>query len=157
MRKRALDARSTMNGVPGRGRVRGFGLLEAIVALVLLAGSGAALFAWINQNLASASRLAQAQQAAQLSLSAQALLDDVNPALTPSGQREVASLSVRWTSQVVQPLRDGSSFSPGYPSNWQLGLYRTEAQAEDRSNGARLTLTLLQLGKLPRPGTQGPQ
>ena len=138
-----------------RAGVRGFGLLEAIVALVLLAGSGAALFAWINQNLASASRLAQAQQAAQLSLSAQALVDDVNPALEPSGQRSLSTLTVNWTSQVTQPLRDGSSFSPGYPSNWQLGLYQTTVVAEDRSSGAKLSFTLLKLGKLPRPGTQG--
>jgi general secretion pathway protein I len=138
-----------------RRALRGFGLLEAIVALVLLAGSGAALFAWINQNLASASRLAQAQQEAQLSLSAQALVDNVNPALEPSGQRTVSSLSVRWMSQVALPLRDGSSFSAGLVSNWQLGLYRTEVSAEDRVSGAKLTFTLLKLGMRPRPGTQG--
>ena len=156
MRARAREGGPAVSRrAPGGRMLRGFGLLEAIVALVLLAGSGAALFAWINQNLAAASRVAQARQTAQLSLSAQALLEGVNPALEPSGQRALSSLSVSWTSQAAQPLRDGSSFSPGLVSNWQLGLYRTEVSAEDRVSGARLSFTLLKLGVRPRPGTQG--
>ena len=42
---------------PGPALCSGFGLLEAIVALALLAGTGIALFTWINQNLDAASRL----------------------------------------------------------------------------------------------------
>ena len=39
------------------GLQRGFGMLEAVVALVLFALVGSSLFAWINANLDAAARL----------------------------------------------------------------------------------------------------
>ena len=54
-----------------RWRTHGFGLLEAIVALALLSGTGLALFSWINQNLQTASRLRAQEQEARLLLAAQ--------------------------------------------------------------------------------------
>jgi len=74
--------------------------------------------------------------------------------VNPSGRRELPPVTVNWSSTVVQPMRDGAAFFTGQPSNWQLGLYRTKVQAEDRASGTQVTFTLLKLGKLPRPGTQ---
>lgn len=137
---------------PRIARARGFGLLEAIVALVLLAGSAAALFSWINQNLAAASRLRQAQQEAGLSLAAQSLLEHLNPAREPAGQRVLGDLEVRWTSQVVHPLRDNAAFMIGQSGTWRLGLYRVAVQAQEPSSGARVELELIKLGMEAKAG-----
>ena len=62
-----------------RPRTAGFGLLEAVVALALLAGTGIALFDWINSSLQTASRLRETEQRARTMSSAQAVLVAIKP------------------------------------------------------------------------------
>lgn len=113
----------------------GFGLLEAIVALTLLAGTGLALFGWIQQNLQTATRLRLHEQQARLTSSAQALVDTVNPMEKPRGSMEVSGLRVEWQAELVEPVRDNASFSPEQPGHWRVGLYRLDIRAVDSNEG----------------------
>lgn len=129
------------------GRERGFSLLEVIVALVLLSSTGVAVFSWINQSLNTASRLRETLQASQLSLQSQALIADVNPAQQPNGRREAAGLVVEWTSEVVQPLRAGTTFLEGATGSWQVGLYRLTVVGQDPLRALRTEFQLLAVGQ----------
>lgn len=110
---------------------RGFGLLEAIVALVLLAGTGVALFGWVQQNLQTASRLRVHEQQARLMSSAQALVDTVNPLLAPKGRMEASGIEIEWQAEPIEPPRNGSSLLVESASPWQLGLFRVAVHATD--------------------------
>ena len=125
---------------------RGFGLFEAIVALALLAGTGLALFGWINQNLQAASRLRQHEQQAQLLLSAQTLIETVNPMSSPKGRLEVSGLAVDWDSEAVEPARANAMFDPEAPAVWQVGLFRLQVHAQDAVQGIELRFEQWRVG-----------
>lgn len=139
---------------PGGGRFRsqrhdaccGFGLLEAIVALALLAGTGLALFAWINQNLQAASRLRLHEQESRLLLSAQSLIDTVNPLQAPTGRLEVSGLAVTWEAVALEPARANATFNPELTGPWLVGLYRLKVHAQDRIEGVALDFEQWRVG-----------
>ena len=115
-----------------RARPRsGFGLLESIIALALLASSGLALINWIDQSLQSATRLRRSEQEARLLLSAQALIELVNPAEQAAGSLQAGGLTVSWQSQPVEPPRRNATVVDAAPGPWQIGLYRLAVNARD--------------------------
>ena len=135
MRRVALARLRTQRPVRVR---RGFGLLEAIVALTLLASTGMALFAWIQQNLQAASRVRTIEQEAQLQLNAQTLLVGVNPMLRPSGTMQVSGLSLRWEAQPLEPPQRNLGFTGGVAGPWLVGLYRLDVRARDERLGTEV-------------------
>ncbi len=114
----------------------GFALLEAIVALAILAAVGMALFAAINQTVQMVSRAETAREADSALLNAVAWLETVNPAQQPEGTQQLGDVELHWTSQPVEPPLDGStgSFVPGL---YKVGLY--DMHLELRREGAVLT------------------
>jgi general secretion pathway protein I len=128
-------------------RPAGFGLLEAIVALALLAGSGMALFSWIQQSLQTATRLRIAEQQAHTIVTAQALIEAVNPAETPEGMLEVAGLTIRWRAELVEPPRRNATFSWGSQGPWLVGLYRLQVTAHDALSGTEVQFFQIRTGQ----------
>ena len=131
-----------------RRRTAGFGLLEAIVALTLLAGSGLALFAWINQNLQAASRVQQIEREARLLLTAQAVVESVNPLQQPAGAMEVSGLALQWQSTPVEPPRRNAAFGEGVAGPWMVGLFRLQVRAQDRARGTQIVFEQWRVGTL---------
>lgn len=129
-----------------RWRTHGFGLLEAIVALALLSGTGLALFSWINQNLQTASRLRAQEQEARLLLAAQALVDSVNPLEQAQGSLAGSGMRVQWEATPLEPSRANASFDPAVSGPWQVGLFRLEVQARDETLGIELRFTQWAVG-----------
>lgn len=124
----------------------GFGLLEAIVALSLLAGTGLALFSWIQLNLQAASRLHEHELEARLLLSAQALVATVNPMLTPEGSLETGDLRVSWRSELIEPVRRNLGFGREATGPFMVGLYRLEVRTSDLRQQAELSYAQWQVG-----------
>ncbi|MBL8278841.1 MAG: type II secretion system protein [Pelomonas sp.] len=143
-------------------RVRGVGLLEAIVALVILATSGLALFSWIGQSIADVRRTEDAQARAALQLTALAVLTSVNPQAEPQGERRVGRVVVRWTSQLLEPLRYSLPYAGSQGPRWEVGLYRLTVVASDEPAGIRVDFSMDQTGLRqldtggPRPGMDPP-
>jgi general secretion pathway protein I len=132
-----------------RGRLHataGFGLLEAIVALALLAGSGLALFSWIQQNMQAASRLKQHDLEARLMLSAQSLVETVNPMLQPQGAVVAGDLRVQWKSEAIEPERRNQAFAVGVSGPFRIGLYRLDVHASDLRLGTEAHFEQWQIG-----------
>lgn len=110
----------------------GFSLLEAVVALTIVATLGLVIFDWIRQSLDGASRIRAEHARVELQLNAQALVASVNPAFEPQGERSFGGLTVRWSSRRMDgpsPLF-GMTFGAGQVAGgWQVGLYELAVQA----------------------------
>lgn len=132
--------------VRARSKLRGFGLLEAIVALTILASSGMALFAWVNQNMQTASRLKVKEQQARLKLSALALLETVNPAIRRTGSMEQGGIRLEWSASLVEPERANATFSPPETGPWMVGLYRMQVKVRDAAQTVDLEFGQLKAG-----------
>ena len=65
----------------------GFSLLEAIVAMVVMATALLALYAWLSSSTLGLTRAQAQTRALADSRSALALVETINPMLEPSGQR----------------------------------------------------------------------
>ena len=125
----------------------GVALLEVIVAMLLLSLTGLTLFAWINQNLNTAGRLAERDAQARLTLNALALVENLNPAERPEGQVRTQGLAVAWQSAISQPFR--RTQGPGeVPGLWWVALYKVEVTARTADDAPPVRFTVL------RPGWQ---
>ncbi|WP_147653405.1 prepilin-type N-terminal cleavage/methylation domain-containing protein [Vulcaniibacterium gelatinicum] len=122
-----------------RKRIAGFSLLEAIVALAILAAAGLALFAAMSQSLQMAARAERAREVDAALRNALAWMERVNPMETPQGEQPLGAFVLRWQAEPVEPPRDGAS---GYlhPGLYKVGLYR-------------VTLQLWRAGRLEREAT----
>lgn len=123
-----------------RHRQHGFSLLEAIVALVIFSMVAMVLYGWQSVNLHSLQRAEAHARDNQLTRSALGVLAQVNPMLTPTGERPLGQLSVRWVATLMQPAKPGVT-AVGLPDLFELGLYRVDVQVTD---GER-TLTTFQM------------
>lgn len=144
---RVPEAR-TVKGLSGKKRQAGFALLEAIVALTLLAGTGMALFAWTQQNTQAASRLRVHEQEARLLNSAQLLVQLVNPMVKPDGDMDAGDLRIQWRAELLEPERRNQPFGVGAQGPFRMGLYRLDVQARDLKQNVEVRFQQWQVGTL---------
>ena len=107
----------------------GFTLLEAIVALVLIASTGVALLDWLNTNLISLQRVQQAQQRHQAIENALVFMETVNPLEKPQGKATIGIYQIDWNATALELPKDGMT-STGELSLFQIGLYETEVKVK---------------------------
>lgn len=113
--------------MPPETRARGFSLLEAIVALAILAGAGLALFASMSQSLQMVGRAERAREADLALRNALAWVERINPMESPDGTRQIGGYVLHWRAQPLEPPRDGAT---GYllPGLHEVGLYRMQLE-----------------------------
>jgi len=109
----------------------GFTLIEAIVALVILASAGMAVFAWFNSSFISFQRIEAARQRDEAVRSALGFLETVNPMLDTQGERDLGDYRVIWQAQEVTAPRDGLSFI-GAVSLFRVGLYLNRVEVRQK-------------------------
>ncbi len=124
---------------------RGFTLLEAIVALILIASTGIALLNWINTNLMTLHRVQQVQQRHEATRNALAFMETINPLEKPQGEETVGIYTFRWEAQAVELPKDGKGL-------YQIGLYDTEIEVSlDDELLARFTLRQVGFKQVRQP------
>jgi len=98
-----------------RASVQGFTLLEAIVALAILAAGSMALFAALNGALRSIERAEAAARLDTATANAITFLDTVNPMQQPRGEVDLGAHRLRWSAAVVAGPTDTLThyFQPG--------------------------------------------
>ncbi len=110
-----------------RSKQQGFTLLEAIVALVLIASTGMALLSWINTNLISLQRIQAVQERDTAIRNALAFLDTINPYNSPNGDVEMGVYQIQWQSITLEtPIPGINKWSD--PSIFDVGLYETRVK-----------------------------
>jgi general secretion pathway protein I len=107
----------------------GFTLLEAIVALVLIASTGVALLNWLNTNLISLQRVQQTQQRHQAVENALMFMETINPLEKPQGRATIGIYQIDWNATALELPKDGVN-STGGLGLFQIGLYETEVKVK---------------------------
>lgn len=108
-------------------RPDGFTLLEAIVAMVIMATSLLALYSWLSANTLALNRVQAQTRSLEDARAALAALADVNPVVNPNGERKVGPLVVRWTSSTVAERRPGLS-EAGMSTQFDHELFLVSAE-----------------------------
>lgn len=110
-----------------RAGARGFSLLEAVVALAILAAAGMALFAAMTQSVQMVGRAERARDVDLALRNSLAWVELVNPMETPTGERDMGAYQLRWRAEPLEEPRDGTT---GYlqPGLYQIGLYRMKLE-----------------------------
>ena len=138
-----------LNGLPyhaGRMRLRagGFSLLEALVAMVILASSGWALLDWVNASIGSLRRVEDANARSEMSRNILEYMEGVNPSLRPQGQVDLGAAKVQWTARPIAGPTDNIDYPRGQ-GLYEMALYRTTVKAY-RGQELWLELELKQVG-----------
>ncbi|MBS0226981.1 MAG: hypothetical protein JSS25_11645 [Proteobacteria bacterium] len=116
-------------------RNAGFALLEAIVALAILAAAGLALFAALTQSLRMVDRADSARERVQLMRNALAMIDTINPMERESGSAEIGEYTLTWHATPLEPPQDGANGTLA-PGLYLVGLYKVDCKLTLR--GARV-------------------
>lgn len=133
-----------MNGHQN-ARQYGFTLIEAIVALVLIATTGMALFSWINSNIITLNRVQEINAENTATMNAVEYLQNINPMITPEGQANLGSIRLSWKSIPTTGPRDGASYPYGV-SLYQLALYQTQVTVQKSDGQYWFDFALQQVG-----------
>lgn len=107
----------------------GFTLLEAIVAMVVMATALMALYAWLSSSTLAMTRAQAQNRALEDARSALALVETINPMLEPTGERQLGEIAVSWQSTPVAPRRTGRTRA-GMPSLFDVTLYQMDVTVE---------------------------
>lgn len=109
--------------------VRGFTLLEAIVAMILVMLVGITLYSWISTDIISLGRVRNTGMKVVSESSALAYMHTINPMLRPRGSVQINDLRIRWNARVLYPVRPGAGYFLGI-SLYRIGLYRVRVEVE---------------------------
>jgi type II secretory pathway pseudopilin PulG len=126
----------------------GFGLLEAMVAIALLAGTMVAIFTLVAGILDAAHRVGRSNQEVQLTLNAIETMTAVNPMVQETGKLDVGPYTVGWTSTALAPPLDlgGSLYS--------IALYDCDVRVVEPAGSELAQFKLRQIGyrRVREPG-----
>jgi general secretion pathway protein I len=122
----------------------GFSLLEAIVALALIASVGMAIYGWINSSLIAVGRVREVVERGVLERNALEWIKTINPAQAEEGQQRIGDLWIEWRAIPQHPLKDATGY-PGGSGLYQVGYYRIDVRA-GWDEGEASSFSLHQIG-----------
>lgn len=105
----------------------GFSLLEAIVALSIMATTLLTLYSWLSTNTMALNRTQAVAFSLQDARTALAVVETINPMDQPRGERHMPPLDIRWVARPITERRTGMSRS-GTPTQFDLTLYEMDVQ-----------------------------
>lgn len=111
----------------GASRQLGFSLLEAIVAMTIMATSLLALYAWLSTSTFALNRTQASALSLQDARTAKAVIEIINPMLEPAGTRQLPPLELRWKSQPLTERRKGMSRA-GTQTQFDFQMYELEVE-----------------------------
>lgn len=126
-------------------RARGFGMLEVLVALVLVTSVGVAVILWVEGGLRSVSRLREEYDRMQAVKLSQDWMRSAPEDLPAEGEAKVGGILIRWKGQQL-----ASNPQSGYPRGYgehdivlfqyQYQVFRTEPEEQFWFDSSALVL-----------------
>jgi len=124
---------------------RGFTLIEAVVAMAVLAAALLPIYALISSSLNGATRLAAKAAEGEHVLNAIEVMAVVNPLKAPKGQIPLGAGLVRWEARRLTEPMDGTAYPRGI-SLYRLALFDTAVTVLDPEGQVAASFTLRQTG-----------
>ncbi|MFC3093083.1 hypothetical protein DRW07_02540 [Alteromonas sediminis] len=120
--------------MPMQGRTikleKGFSLLEAIVALLLVTMLSMTTFSWISNLLLSVSKIEENALRNVTQRNVTEFIEDINVMARPSGIQELGGVTLQWDAALIEPIKRGKSMTGGNTA-FELGLYRVSVTLTD--------------------------
>jgi len=133
-------------------RQRGFTLLEAIVAMVILASASMALYSLFNTNLITLGRVQEVSKEVPRVRQASHFLAAMNLTRESAGEFDLDGARVVWSARLLEPYRQGQS-GRGFLGYFQLGLYGVEFSiVEGEKSSGTYSMRLVGYEKVREPG-----
>lgn len=128
-------------------RNQGFTLLEIMVALVLLASVGMAIFSWINTSFISMERITRVTDRSEMVVNGLELLRNLNPMVQPVGDIDTENFHLSWQAkEYLEPVIQELGL-------YVVAVYTVSAVVNSKSTGERFEFSFLQNG-YQQQGTQ---
>jgi len=108
-------------------RQQGFSLLEAIVALTIMATCLLALYAWLSTSTLALGHVRASALALADARAAMAVVETINPMAEPNGKRDLPPLEIRWKARPLTELRLGMSPAGG-ATQFDFRLYELDVE-----------------------------
>lgn len=124
----------------------GFSLLETLVAVALIATTGLALLAWLNQSLDAATRLVERQRTQTVLREASHFIEGLNPTETPAGELDLGSVHFEWSTEPRTASVPNISPATREMGDFELALYEVTLRATGADLPAPVVLRQLQIG-----------
>ena len=118
-----------LGAAPKSSAMDGFALLEAVVALTILATAMIAIGQLVMSAIDGARRIAKTTEAAMAESNALEVMASVNPMRTPSGAIDLGAYRVTWSAHRLVIPREQT----GYPQGqgiYMIALYDTDVRVE---------------------------
>ncbi|MEM1193407.1 MAG: hypothetical protein AAGH42_08460 [Pseudomonadota bacterium] len=126
------------------GTQAGFSVLEAIVAVALIAAAFLPLLALQTQLTRTAIAIERAEANLLARNNALALLQAINPGMRPAGSEEMGAVRLDWTAQALSPVQPARG-PAGSPGRFNVALYEIKATLTF-DNGREDIFTVRQVG-----------
>ncbi|MDA3877939.1 MAG: hypothetical protein PF483_12715 [Halothiobacillus sp.] len=123
----------------------GFGLLEAIVALVLISVAVMAAYDWISTNLITISRIQDIAAKTQAENNLLGYMANINPMQNPAGSQAFLDYQLLWQSKPISPLQDQINSIQGI-GLYRVGLYEITLHVEKPDGKPWFTEQITQVG-----------
>lgn len=123
---------------------QGFTLLEVIVALVLFASVGTAVFSWINTSFISIERINRVNERAEMVVNGLEMLRTLNPMIQPEGELETDSFHLSWQAKEYH-----APLNQKYGS-YEIAVYTVSAVIRPANSKEPFEFSFLQNGYQPQ-------
>jgi hypothetical protein len=100
-----------------------------MVAMVLFAGAGMSLYAWVSTNVLNLSQALRSAERLAAESTALEYIQSINPVIEPAGEFNLKEYHVTWNAEPYEASRRGTSTIGGW-SNYRIGLFEIKAILE---------------------------